>query len=282
MSQSSLDFSTYSTSTSEYEIPTPKTPLRNRNCTRDERLRVQTLYRHAGWSRDDIALQLNLTPRQVDYALTHRVTPQKNRSGRRPLLGPAERKQLVEWVSASAKNRRIPWKEIPGIFGWNCSVYAIETAFKHEGFARLTALKKPLLTEEHMKARLAWAGEHKNWTWEEWKWIFWTDETWVNPGKHKKVKVTRRVGEVLHPDCLEPKIRKKIGWMFWGGISGTWGKGPGLFWEKDWGTITSESYCRYVVPIIAHYTSRWRLILMQDNASGHVAKATLAEMERWG
>jgi hypothetical protein len=102
---------------SEYEIPTPKTPLRNRNCTRDQRLQAQTLYRHAGWSRDDIALQLNLTPGQVDYALTHRVTPQKKRSGRRPLLGPAERKQLVEWVCASAKNRRTPWKEIPGIFG---------------------------------------------------------------------------------------------------------------------------------------------------------------------
>jgi len=133
-----------------------------------------------------------------------------------------------------------------------------------------------------MRARLAWAEEHKNWTWEDWKWVFWTDETWVNPGRHKKVKVTRRIGEVLHPDYLEPKIRKKIGWMFWGGISGAWGKGPSLFWEKDWGTITAESYSRHIVPIAAQYTSRWGLIFMQDNASGHVAKATLAEMERWG
>jgi ketohexokinase/beta-glucosidase len=166
--------------------------------------------------------------------------------------------------------------------GWNCHVYAIETAFKAEGFARRTALKKPVLTEAHKQARLAWALEHINWTWEQWQWIFWTDETWVNPGKHKKVKVTRRVGEVLHPDCLEPRIRKKIGWMFWGGISGAWGKGPGLFWEKDWGTITSESYCRHVIPIVAQYTSRWRLTFMQDNASGHLAKATLEEMARWG
>jgi len=75
---------------------------------------------------------------------------------------------------------------------------------------------------------------------------------------------------------------RKIGWMFWGGISGVWGKGPGLFWEKDWGTIIVESYSRYVVPIIVQYTSRWRLLLMQDNVSGHVAKATLQEMERRG
>lgn len=45
MSQSSYDFST-----SEYEFPTPKTP--RRNCTRDERLKVQTLYLHAGCTID--------------------------------------------------------------------------------------------------------------------------------------------------------------------------------------------------------------------------------------
>ena len=70
--------------------------------------------------------------------------------------------------------------------------------------------------------------------------------------------------------------------MFQGSISSTQGKGPGLFQEKDQGTITAKSYSRHVVPIIIQYTSRWRLLLMQDNASGHVAKATLKEMERWG
>ncbi|KAL2068086.1 hypothetical protein VTL71DRAFT_16184 [Oculimacula yallundae] len=210
-----------------YEVPTPKTPYRN--CTRDDRLRAQTLYFYAGWSKDDIALQLNLTPGQVQYAISHRLTPQKTKSGRRPLLGPNERKELIEWVCVSRANRRVPWNDIPSILGWNCLIYAIETAFKHEGFARRTALKKPLLIADHIQARLDWAFEHRHWTWEQWKWIFWTDESWVNLGRHRKVKVTRRPGEVLHLDCLEPKIRKRIGWMFWGGISGAWGKGPGVF-----------------------------------------------------
>lgn len=89
----------------EYSIPTPKSQY---YCTRDDRLRVQTLFFHAGFSKDEIALQLNLTLRQVKYALAHRVTPQKQRSGRRPFLGPEERKQLIDWVCASAKNRRTP------------------------------------------------------------------------------------------------------------------------------------------------------------------------------
>jgi DNA-binding transcriptional regulator LsrR (DeoR family) len=61
------------TSSSEYELPMPKTPTKN--CKRDDRLRAQTLFFDAGWSKSDIALQLNLTLEQVKYALRHRVTP---------------------------------------------------------------------------------------------------------------------------------------------------------------------------------------------------------------
>jgi len=229
------------------DFPTPKTQY---HLTRDDRLRVQTLYNHAGWSVPQIALQLNLSKRQINYALSHRVTPQKTRSGRHPFLGVLERRQLVEWVCASAQNRRTPWKDIPVVFGWSCHIYAIETAFKLEGFSRRSALKKPDLTPKHAAIRLEWAWEHVGWSFEDWAYILWSDETWVQPGKHKKVKVIRRPGEELHRDCVEPKVQRKIGWMFWGCISGLYGKGPGLFWEKDWGTITSSSYLERVAPVV--------------------------------
>ena len=230
---------------SEYSIPTPKTP--QKSCTRDDHLRIQTLFFQAGWTKDEIALQLNLSIRlkrscqfvfslilrRVVDALHHRLTPQKSRTGRQPLLGPSERKQLIDWVCANGKNRRTPGSEIPAILGWDCKVYAIATAFKKEGFACRTALKKPKLTPEHAQIRLAWAQDHINWTDEQWAQILWTDETWIQPGKHKKVKVTRRRGEALHGDSVEPKVQRKIGWMFWGSISGLYGKGPGLFWEKN-------------------------------------------------
>jgi hypothetical protein len=149
-------------------IPIPKVQY---YCTRDDRLRIQTLYNYAGFSIGQIALQLNLTKRQIKYALSHRLTPQKQKSGRRPFLGPLERKQLIEWVCVSSKNRRVPWDQIPAIFGWDCQVYTIETAFKLEGFARRTALKKPDLTPKHAAIRLAWAWDYIFWTWEDWVYI---------------------------------------------------------------------------------------------------------------
>ena len=38
--------------------------------------------------------------------------------------------------------------------------------------------------------------------------------------------------------------------MFWGCFLGASGKGPGLFWEKEWGPINEDIYQEYTVPII--------------------------------
>ena len=70
--------------------------------------------------------------------------------------------------------------------------------------------------------------------------------------------------------------------MFWGSISGAYSKGPGLFWEKNWESISSESYCQHIVPVLAQYIDRTRLILIQDNAKGHAAIATKQYMRECG
>jgi hypothetical protein len=81
---------------SEYWIPTPKTPIKYKNLTRDDRLRIQSLLFDAGWTKDQIAFQLpNVSIDQIKYALTDCFTPQKPRSGRSSFLSPAERKQLI-------------------------------------------------------------------------------------------------------------------------------------------------------------------------------------------
>ncbi|PQE33792.1 transposable element tc3 protein [Rutstroemia sp. NJR-2017a WRK4] len=63
----------------------------------------------------------------------------------------------------------------------------------------------------------------------------------IQPGKQKKVKVTRRSEEALHKDYVEPKYQRKIGWILWGCSFGLYGKEQDMFWEKSWGTINSQS-----------------------------------------
>ncbi|PQE09047.1 Transposable element Tc1 transposase protein [Rutstroemia sp. NJR-2017a BBW] len=117
-------------------VPTPKTPTR-RELSRDDRLRIQTLYFDANWDRTKICLQTNFTYDQINYALTHRLTPQKQKTGRHVVLNTPQRKRLIEWVTASPENRETQWCAIPGILGWDCGEKAIRTAFKKEGFRRL-------------------------------------------------------------------------------------------------------------------------------------------------
>jgi hypothetical protein len=79
-------------------VPTPKTPTHI--ASRDNRLRIQTLYYDAGWKVDDILLQNpRITRRQIYYALAHRPTPQKHSTGRHVLLDTPHRKHLIAWVT---------------------------------------------------------------------------------------------------------------------------------------------------------------------------------------
>ena len=40
--------------------------------------------------------------------------------------------------------------------------------------------------------------------------------------------------------------------MFWGCFYGSI-KGPGVFWEKDWGTINAKTYQERILPIVAQF-----------------------------
>ena len=70
--------------------------------------------------------------------------------------------------------------------------------------------------------------------------------------------------------------------MFWGCVNGDV-QGPGIFWEKNWGTINSESYCVNKVPIIHGWIELCHrngvsLKLIQNGAPGHAAGDTRAEL----
>ena len=258
--------------------PRPHTPLHH--TSRDERIEARILLR-AGLTYKDIVNLTGLSYRQVQ-GVQHRnqVTPRK-RSGRPPILSPAQVDELIEFVTASKRNRRMPYWRLPQELGWSCSEWAISGALKRAGFRRHPALKKPLITERTRQKRLEFALAYQDWTVDQWSTILWCDETWVTAGRHRKTYVTRRPGEEHDSTCVVEKVQRKAGWMFWGSWSGVTGKGPCLFWEKDWGAITGEQYRQRIVPLVCGW---FRLnhdvhqIFMQDNAPSHTAAQTLQDL----
>ena len=191
----------------------PTTPTHQTELSRDIRLQAQTL-RDIGWKYSSIAEFLKISLRQVQYACTHRPTPQKLLCGRKTTIDAASRQILVDFVCASRENRQLPYWRIPWELQWNVSEDAIRWALKKEGFSRRIARRKPPISEANRLLRLAWAHEHLNWTKEQWETILWSDETWVNSSRHKRVYVTRRAHEEYDPTCIIPRLPAKGGWMF--------------------------------------------------------------------
>jgi transposase len=263
------------------DIERPSTPVRQEDMTRDERIEAQ-VYRGLGWTYKQIAERMGKSPRQEQTACTSPATPKK-KCGRPATITITMRQELVAFVRASARNRLMPYAQIPEAIGWNVSEAQVRRALQKEGYARRSARLKPPISEANRIARLAWARAHVHWSEEEWGKILWTDETWVTGGRHTKVWVTRTAGEALEPFCVVERAGRKRGWMFWGSISLRKGKGPCVFWEKDWGTINKETYCAHTVPVI-HGWVRMNpgMELMQDGAPGHSAEYTLDELRERG
>jgi transposase len=70
--------------------------------------------------------------------------------------------------------------------------------------------------------------------------------------------------------------------MFYGCVVGG-KKGPGIFWEKEWGSINSERYDRYILSKIQEFMDENPgLIFMQDNAPSHRSQLTARNLRRRG
>ena len=65
--------------------------------------------------------------------------------------------------------------------------------------------------------------------------------------------------------------------MFWGCFHGRI-KGPCVFWEKEWGSISEETYRARIVPIVDGWmrlNADQELVFMQDGPSSHSARGII-------
>jgi transposase len=196
------------------------------------------------------------------------------------MLDTPKRQELVSFVISSSEARQMPYIEIPIALDWDISEYTIRRALIKEGYSRRVARVKPFLTATNRQQRRDWCEARKDWKKEDWAKVLWTDESTMLAGTGRKIWITRRPGEELLLDCLVLKFKRGSGWMVWACFSGMAGLGPLVFWEKDWGMVTSASYCERIVPIIEGWLRmRPGHIYMEDNAPPHAARATRAEFE---
>jgi Transposase. len=215
----------------EAPLGVPEESQKSRWLNRDDRIRILTL-RDTGFTYQQISSRLGFTYRQVQYTCQNeRITPRKP-PGQRPKLSEEDMDHIITFITSSKRSRRLPYKKVIEELDLPCGETALTRALRKRGYTRCKALRKPPLSDQNKRVRLAWALEHVNWTIEQWNRILWSDKTWVTSGFHTRIWVTRKAGEELEETCLRTSPPRKRGWMFWGSFHGD-SKGPCLFWEKE-------------------------------------------------
>ncbi|KAI0994677.1 hypothetical protein K3495_g13504 [Podosphaera aphanis] len=228
--------------------------------SRDQRLEILALYR-TGFTYKQIATQLRVTYSQVKNTVQSGRASPKLGTGRPPKLSPNQIDQLEEFICKSREARQCSYLELSVHFSsWAAGESAIRSALKGRGYSRCLPRRSPPLSENHMIARKS-------------------DETWINDGPIMPSYVTRKSrkkGETYDNTCVVDRHRKNKFWMFWGSFAGI-ERGPCVFWEADWGKMTSEGYRQRILPLVVDWHRNRRqetgraYLFMHDNAPVHKA-----------
>lgn len=147
------------------------------------RLRGVVLYLHEqGLSDKRIGKQVGKQQRCVSRFLRSYRAPaytsgKRERPDRRVLTARDERivKRLIlsgECRSAMEVARQAPNLGLPEV-----SNMTIRRALRRQGLAARAMPRKPALTKSHMRRRLEWAREHRDWTEGDWRRVIFSDET---------------------------------------------------------------------------------------------------------
>ncbi|KAG1440581.1 hypothetical protein G6F55_013458 [Rhizopus delemar] len=132
----------------------------------------------------------------------------------------------------TAKEVHLKLEELGYSMSYQCAINVLHSV---EIFAEIKK-KKPLLTAQHKKARLAWAKKHQYWTIHDWRCVIFSDETKINIwGSDGCIYYWKRKGDRLRPHHIEVTVKHGGGGiMLWGCITS---EGPGYACQTRSGTM---------------------------------------------
>ena len=156
----------------------------------------------------------------------------------------------------------------------------VEITGEEMGLEKRVFKKNNLISPANRKTRMLFCQEKRNWTKEDWKKLFSSDETMVVIENACKVQIWGKSDKkhIPHLICCEDKRQVEV--MFWGCVSSRGEEAliPVL------GTIDSVKYIdmflNYLIPSLSWYFGNYTEIFQQDNASCHALRIVMEYLDK--
>lgn len=233
-------------------------------------------------------LNSNLSHRQIASKLgcsistisriAQQVVPNKENliGGRPKKLTAADERSIISQINTGkAENAVQVTKNMNSILGSPISPQTVRNVLKKNNMKAVVKKKKPFLTTRHKKARLEWALKYKEWTVEDWKRVYWSDETKINRfGSDGKKWVWKQKGAPLQDREIEGTVKHGGGSIMVWGVMG-W-EGVGKMVEVE-GRMNADQYVNILteglLPTIQESDiPEGDIIFQQDNDPKHTSK----------
>lgn len=245
------------------------------------RSRICSLRTTANWSYNRIQHEFPNVPRSTIVTTCRReaLRGQRNitrpRSGRPRNLTDFDRDMIFDAIQG---NPSIKYNALLDLVDHKIGRETLRKLLKDFGLRKWRKIKRPQLTDNDARLRLAWAQRYHDFTPEDWSRVYWSDETSIERGSGENAewsflrpKDQARKGEVK-PIPLGKQLRQ----MFWASFSGDPRRTAliPLFGHPDSprGGVNSirilETYQQWLPTLIY---DRSEAIFMQDGSRTHTA-----------
>ena len=215
-----------------------------------------------------------------------RVKCAKKPAGRPKKLSKASERRLVQAVETGVCSDAVSaHKSLPTASRNVISRKTIARTLQRHGLRAHIKQKKPMLTARHRKLRLAFARAHQHWTVEDWKKVWFSDETKLNLfGSDGKDYYWKKPGSAARKHHFQPTLKHGGGSiMLWGVLTPN---GAGKITQIH-GKMDAAMYCGILAKFLRLQEQRegkkpGEYIFQQDNDPKHTSRLAKTHFERRG
>lgn len=243
-----------------------------------EKIAVQKL--NSGLSYRETARELNISVKAVSN-IHHRnnLKPSICKNGRKRIFSKRQQRTMSRLIlSGEAKTATNVQFIMATAHNVQASISTVKRELKRAGFKAKKKVKKPLISKRVRKLRLEFAKKCKNWTFEDWKKIIWTDESKINVFGSDGIMYSwkKERSKPAERDVI-PTVKyggEKL--LFWGCFCAS---GVGELVRID-GIMNSDVYIAVLKAGYFPSLRKWRkqvrsVTFMQDNDPKHKSKKTM-------